>query len=288
MKKWGFFLCIMLLPLMIVACTAPFTQQKNEEDIHEDERHGETFNSTKKITISENEIYHGYLLLVNKEYSVRSESVMSNIVRLVEHPELVNGYGLQDSSIRLPKDIARKFSTMIDAAARDGLTHFIINSGFRGKEEQNKLYHEMGASLALPAGYSEHNLGLSLDVGSTQMKMDRAPEGKWLQKNAWKYGFILRYPKDKKAITGIDYEPWHIRYVGWPHSALMHEENMTLEEYLAYLKDQKSLSTVIEGKKYHISYYPIKKPIKIQVPASQVYEISGNNMDGVIVTMTNK
>lgn len=86
----------------------------------------------------------------------------------------------------------------------------------------------MGADYALPAGHSEHNLGLALDVGSTQMKMDKAPEGEWIEENSWKYGFILRYPLDKTDVTGIQYEPWHIRYVGLPHSAIIREMNLDL------------------------------------------------------------
>ncbi|MBU5494611.1 D-alanyl-D-alanine carboxypeptidase family protein, partial [Enterococcus sp. S177_ASV_20] len=108
----------------------------------------------------------------------------------------------------------------------------IINSGYRDFDEQSVLYQEMGAEYALPAGYSEHNSGLSLDVGSSLTKMERAPEGKWIEENAWKYGFILRYPEDKTELTGIQYEPWHIRYVGLPHSAIMKEKNFVLEEYM--------------------------------------------------------
>ena len=102
-----------------------------------------------------------------------------------------------------------------------------MSSGYRDFKEQSKLYKEMGSDYALPAGYSEHNLGLSLDVGSTQKKMEKAPEGKWVAENVWKHGFVLRYPKNKSHITGIQYEPWHIRYVGLPHSAIMQKENYT-------------------------------------------------------------
>lgn len=77
--------------------------------------------------------------------------------------------------------------------------------------------------------------------------MDRAPEGKWIEKNAWKYGFILRYPSDKTDVTGIQYEPWHIRYVGLPHSTIMQKMNLALEEYLDYLKKEESISVSIEG-----------------------------------------
>jgi D-alanyl-D-alanine carboxypeptidase len=185
----------------------------------------------------------------------------------------------------LSEDIARRFLEMITAAEKEGVRNFTINSGFRDFDEQTVLYQEMGSAYALPAGYSEHNLGLALDVGSTRMKMVDAPEGKWIEENAWKYGFILRYPKDKTAITGIQYEPWHIRYVGLPHSVIMKERNFALEEYLEFLKEQKSITTTIHGEKYVISYYPVTIDTTIQMPSNLHWEISGNNMDGVIVTV---
>ncbi|MCV5111774.1 D-alanyl-D-alanine carboxypeptidase family protein, partial [Escherichia coli] len=82
---------------------------------------------------------------------------------------------------------------------------------------------------------------------STQKKMEKAPEGKWIEENVWKHGFVLRYPKNKSNITGIQYEPWHIRYVGLPHSAIMQKKNFTLEEYLEFLKEEKEISTEVEG-----------------------------------------
>lgn len=238
-----------------------------------------------KKEITEEQIYQGNLLLVNSEYPVHSESIKSDVIKLSTQNEWTKDYGLLNNEIYLSEDVARRFSEMIAVAKKEGVHNFSITSGFRDFEEQSILYREMGSSYALPAGYSEHNLGLSLDVGSTQMKMADAPEGKWVEENAWKYGFILRYPKDKTDITGIQYEPWHIRYVGLPHSAIMKEKNFSLEEYLDFLKEQKSILTTIHSEKYEISYYPIIKDTTIQVPTNLHWEISGNNMDGVIVTV---
>ena len=95
-----------------------------------------------------------------------------------------------------------------------------------------------------------------MDIGSTQQSIDRSPEGKWLKEHAWAHGFILRYPQDKTEITGIQYEPWHFRYVGQPHSMIMKELNLTLEEYLDYLKDQSSYRTTVEGRNTKLSMYP--------------------------------
>ncbi|HAQ1659392.1 TPA: VanY-A/VanY-F/VanY-M family D-Ala-D-Ala carboxypeptidase [Enterococcus faecium] len=244
-----------------------------------------TSENTQEKTITEEQVYQGNLLLINSKYPVRQESVKSDIVNLSKHDELINGYGLLDSNIYMSKEIAQKFSEMVNDAVKGGVSHFIINSGYRDFDEQSVLYQEMGAEYALPAGYSEHNSGLSLDVGSSLTKMERAPEGKWIEENAWKYGFILRYPEDKTELTGIQYELWHIRYVGLPHSAIMKEKNFVLEEYMDYLKEEKTISVSVNGEKYEIFYYPVTKNTTIHVPTNLRYEISGNNIDGVIVTV---
>ena len=290
MKKWGFFLFLVVFLSFAFVSKESFFQDKVDDQSYEKNNKDELIDtenseSYQSIKITKDSVFQGNLLLVNNEYPVQQESIKPDVVNLYAHKELTNGYGLLDNEIRLSEDVAREFSEMIAAAEKEGVRHFRINSGFRNFEEQNALYQKIGSDYALPAGYSEHNLGLSLDVGSTQMKMEEAPEGKWIEENAWKYGFILRYPKDKTEITGIQYEPWHIRYVGLPHSVIMEEKNFALEEYLNYLKAEKSISTTIYGEKYEISYFSVTNDMTIDIPANLHYEISGNNMDGVIVTV---
>ncbi len=292
MKKWGFLLLLLLLLCLCLTFIniEPFFEPKNEIQSFEQYENGKvvdrrTSENLEKKKIKEEQIYQGNLLLVNSEYPVHPKSIKSDVINLSKHNELTEGYGLLDSDIYLSEDIARRFSEMITAAEKEGVRNFTITSGFRNFDEQSVLYQEMGSDYALPAGYSEHNLGLALDVGSSITKMERALEGKWIEENAWKHGFILRYPKDKTAITGIQYEPWHIRYVGLPHSVIMKEKDFALEEYLDFLKEQKSISTTIHGKKYEVSYYPVTKDTTIHVPSNLHWEISGNNIDGVIVTV---
>ncbi|WP_088832210.1 VanY-A/VanY-F/VanY-M family D-Ala-D-Ala carboxypeptidase [Paenibacillus tyrfis] len=289
MKKW-FFLLVMLLPLGCEAIqqepqAVNVEYSKAGDQVQEAAPQKKTQTKTQTIKVPKSQIYQGNLLLVNKQYPVSEEGVTADVVNLFQHKELAQGYVLLDKTIRLSQGVAQKFQTMVDAAAKEGVSRFMISSGYRDSQEQARLYKSMGADYALPAGYSEHNLGLSLDIGSTQTEMNRAPEGKWLQKNAWAYGFILRYPKDKTDITGIKYEPWHFRYVGLPHSAIMQEKNFTLEQYLDFLKEQKKVSATVEGKAYEVSYYPVSGNTSIPVPAGRSYELSGNNMDGVIVTL---
>lgn len=109
-------------------------------------------------------------------------------------------------------------------------------------------YAEASKSVAIP-GCSEHQIGLAVDiVDVSYQRLNDAQENtaaqQWLMQNCWRYGFILRYPKDKVEITGIYYEPWHYRYVGKDAAAAMYLRGACLEEYLVEqesLKQQESL-----------------------------------------------
>ncbi len=290
MKRLGFLLIFAICLGVTAFKIVPFflgekgviVDSSNENGEAEDQLSSENM---EKVEIPVEQIYQGNLLLVNSKHPIHNESIKSDSINLNTRDELVKGYRLFNSEIYLSEDIARKFSDMVLDAGEDGVSNFLITSGFRGFDEQTKLYEQMGSNRALPAGHSEHNLGLSLDVGSTQGKMEVAPEGEWIAKNAWQYGFTLRYPEDKTDITGIMNEPWHIRYVGLPHSAIMKETNFVLEEYLDYLKEEEHIYTTIDGQEYEVFYYPVTENTTINVPANLRYEVSGNNTDGVIVTV---
>lgn len=131
---------------------------------------------------------------------------------------------------------------------------FIVCSGYRNEEKQHQLLQEeidknmeLGMTYELakedalltvaPAGYSEHETGLAVDiVAESNQRLDDTQEytreNKWLQENCYKYGFILRYPKGKEDITGFSYESWHFRYVGKEVAKEIMEQGITLEEYL--------------------------------------------------------
>ena len=284
MKKWVFISFFIACTVCVGVYISPLFQKEIDVKIVGKDELVKAANTERK-EITKEQIYKGDLLLVNRDYPVKKDSIRSDIINVNHNSELVRGYVIFDRNLRLSKYVVKKFLNVVDAAGKDGVQHFLMSSGYRDFKEQSKLYKEMGSDYALPAGYSEHNLGLSLDVGSTQKKMEKAPEGKWIEENVWKHGFVLRYPKNKSNITGIQYEPWHIRYVGLPHSAIMQKKNFTLEEYLEFLKEEKEVSTEVEGKKYTVSYYKVSENMKVNVPANKQYEISGNNMDGVIVTV---
>lgn len=118
-------------------------------------------------------------------------------------------------------------------------------SAYRSYERQKQIYDNNVRSrgttqtdkVSAVPGSSEHQTGLSIDVSSDSVgcsietSFGSTKEGKWLEKNCYKYGFIIRYPKDKTKITGYSYEPWHIRYVGKNLAKYLYKNNLTLEEY---------------------------------------------------------
>jgi D-alanyl-D-alanine carboxypeptidase len=136
--------------------------------------------------------------------------------------------------------------TMQLRAAPAGSLAAMLSSGYRSYAYQVSLYNgyvksqgqaSADAQSARP-GFSEHQTGLAADVEPVtrtcelEVCFESTPEGKWVAANAYKFGFILRYTADKTAVTGYEYEPWHIRYVGTALSIQMHTEHIeTLEEF---------------------------------------------------------
>ena len=126
---------------------------------------------------------------------------------------------------------------MFDAAASEADLFLASNSAYRSYESQENIYDGDDTLTARP-GFSEHQTGLTMDIGassgecSIEACFGELPEGIWLRDNASRFGFILRYPADKTAVTGYEYEPWHFRYVGVPLATEMRERGITtLEEF---------------------------------------------------------
>lgn len=279
MKKRFLLLSILLL-LLGYSFLQPLV-----EDVWQKQPDATAIPKYKEIRVEQDQVYQGDLLLVNKNDPIHSEAVPSDVIHLSSHKYLVEGYRLQDNSIELSENAAEAFNEMVQAASSDNVKHFMIKSGYRSLEKQGKLAKEKGHDDdALPDCFHEHHLGTALDVTSTQMKIDQSPEGTWLQENAWKYGFILRYPREKVTITGVPYNSMHYRFVGLPHSAIMQERQLSMEEYVNNLQETKEVSGTINGGDYKIYYYPLESSIMIQVPTNGKYVLSGDNQGGVIVT----
>ena len=141
----------------------------------------------------------------------------------------------------LRRDACKHFELLSKDAKSDGYRIIAVStyrSYFYQKELFNHYVKTKGPKKALIAsakeGHSEHQLGLSVDVEGSNFdynKFEESKEFKWMIDNAYKYGFILRYPKGKEYITGFKYEPWHFRYVGVKIAKFIHDKKITLEEY---------------------------------------------------------
>ena len=173
------------------------------------------------------------LMLVNSRYRIPDDYS-------VELIRLSNG---EQVDSRIYPDLQEMF----DDARGAGYSLF-VRAGYRSEEDQENLmedkieaYRQEGYSqreaereaekwVAKP-GTSEHELGLSVDINA-EGQTDGNRLYQWLAEHSWKYGFILRYPAEKEEITGIDYEPWHFRYVGKQAAKEMYEQDLCLEEYV--------------------------------------------------------
>lgn len=194
------------------------------------------------------------LVLVNRENQLAEEIPME--------------FYLTESGYQIDSRIQDPYSQLMEAGKAAGMDLTMV-SGYRSIEQQQANYDvnyqnflASGLSeeeartkteeyIALPHA-SEHTTGLAVDITSTALAnqegnsgllpdLENYPEGLWLKENAPKFGFILRYPKEKEAITGINFEPWHFRYVGIENAMYMTENNLTLEEYIAILKNNEAL-----------------------------------------------
>ena len=171
-------------------------------------------------------------ILVNKYNYLEKDYIPNNLVILEIYAK---------AGIRLNKEAYESFKEMADEAKKEHLNLRII-SAYRSFTYQENLYNsylkndskDKVDTYSARAGYSEHQTGLSIDIDNIKQNYNKfhlTKEFDWMQKNAYKYGYILRYPLGKERITGYKYEAWHYRYVGKVIANYIHNNNITLEEY---------------------------------------------------------
>ena len=255
---------LLLAMLFFTGCTTDDDEPSNSQQYSKISAHPEESQDSSSAIVAESESKvivtpiassaDWNLVLVNRENQLAEEIVME--LYLTE-----SGYQI-DSRIQEP------FLQLMEAGKAAGMD-FTMISGYRSIEQQQTNYDvnyqnylASGLSeeeartkteeyIALPNA-SEHITGLAVDITSTALAnqegnsglfpdLENYPEGLWLKENAPKFGFVLRYPKEKEAITGINFEPWHFRYVGIENAMYMTENNLTLEEYIAILKNNEAL-----------------------------------------------
>lgn len=180
-------------------------------------------------------------VLVNKQFKLPDTYKPSDLV----YPDVNFVFAEKIEKRMMRKEAAGALENMFAAAKKDG-TPLAGVSAYRSHSTQTTLFNryvqkdgEAAAKKysAVP-GHSEHETGLAIDVAGSTGKcaaedcFGGTPEAKWLEDHAHEYGFIIRYPKGKESVTGYQYEPWHLRYVGTQMAKDIKSKNSTMEEYL--------------------------------------------------------
>lgn len=190
-----------------------------------------------------------YLILVNHNNRIDRNYVPDDLIDVVDTTEW-------RSTLQMRLYAAKALEAFLKEARAAGCKNVTAASCYRSYDRQEHIFNRyvndkmkedpsltreeaeaiIHMDTAFP-GESEHQTGLACDVENFNQTFGDTFEGKWLAKNAWKFGFILRFPEDKEEITKIVYEPWHFRYVGRSHAKYMYDNNLCLEEYIEYLNN---------------------------------------------------
>ncbi len=176
-------------------------------------------------------------MLINTENVMSADFMPNNLVRVGEE---VKG----TASLQINATVREAYLVMQKDMEAQGVKLPMVISAYRSYARQKELYDAKVAQYgvnqkvtAIP-GTSEHQYSACIDLstdGTCQNNFGQLPTGIWIAENSYKYGFVVRYPENKKELTGINFEPWHIRYVGVEHATAMYEMDMCLEEYTEYL-----------------------------------------------------
>lgn len=209
-----------------------------------------TFNALDIVTLVnanlDKEYYSNDLILTDEE-SNKTDAIVNKYYQLEEDFEPNNltpidsKYARNDSQL-LQKEATEAFNQMCSDAKLENISLY-SGSAYRSYEYQNTIYNDYIKKDGLTAaetysarpGYSEHQLGLAVDImnGNWSYVSKEDIEYSWLQANSYKYGFILRYPENKEYITGYMFEPWHYRYLGKKLATKVYNSGLTYDEYVA-------------------------------------------------------
>lgn len=255
------------------------------------------------IEMTQEDIHSGELVLINGShyYEYDSKQGLQNLYEVK-----TSSYYLVNTNVRVNKNIWPEINAMFDDFyAATGKRTINIIGAFRSHTDQMHLFNSAVENYGSEAealkhvqkpGYSEHESGLSIDLqiwdSEKEVVYSFTGEGeyKWLVDNAYKYGFIQRYPEGKTSITGVSTELNHFRYIGIAHATAMKKNNAScFETYIEFLHNYTFEGDHLHvecdnGEKYEIYF---SDSLTVYVPTDREYTISGNNVDGFIVTIKN-
>lgn len=227
-----------ILTLSIVICGFTYIAECTELGFKDIENKGAKIQVSGKDKLLEekNTNINTELLLVNKEYVLNKEYIPEGL----SVPNIDFAEESDNEEKHVAKSIVDPIENLVNCAKEEGII-LVGNSAYRSYESQKSTYRhsvksqgkELADSYVAKPGFSEHQTGLCIDVtNEDRYFVQGTREADWLAENCHRFGFIIRYPEGKKSITGIEYEPWHIRYVGEEAANYIYNNGITLEEYL--------------------------------------------------------
>nr|WP_204516792.1 M15 family metallopeptidase [Brevibacillus fulvus] len=217
--------------------TESTSQNKPTEATAADQPDDDTANAAPQMVTNPDSI----TVLINKQFSLAPDYKPADLV----YPDVPFLFQDKIEKRMMRQEAAKALEEMFAGAKRDGVLLAGV-SAYRSYNTQKSLFahyvkkdgEEKAKMYSAVPGASEHETGLSIDVSGIDGRCAAedcfagSSEALWLDQHAAEYGFIIRYPQGKEAITGYEYEPWHIRYVGKEIAQKIKEQNLTLEEYL--------------------------------------------------------
>lgn len=182
-------------------------------------------------------------VVVNKQRKLPNNFVPPNLVV----PNVPFSFDSWNEKKQVRQITATALEELFAGAAEAGINLYAV-SGYRSYERQKSIYNwnvqnsglEHANKYSAKPGHSEHQTGLAMDVSSSAVGYNLVEafgdteEGKWVEKNAHEYGFVIRYPEGKSNITGYNYEPWHLRFIGKEAAKEIYEKDITIEEYFDF------------------------------------------------------
>lgn len=256
------------------------------------------------LVLTNEDTYSGSLILVTPDIPLQTFPEMSDLQPVPDRQGRRAGFG---DTVWIRKQAAAALKELLaDVGCKDEITAV---SGFRTQREQREIWDDSMAKngeiftrkfVAVP-GHSEHQSGYAVDLAENAKEIDficpNFPRSGIFQKFRERmpyFGFIERYPSGKEKITGIGAEPWHFRYVGYPHSVIMADRGMTLEEYIELLKNDTAWGRPYifrdGGNWVEISCISLaqKSETVLELPEAAGYQVSGTNEGCAVVCLWRK
>ena len=266
-------------------------------ELQEPEETADPYEGYEFLTMTEEDLAIGQQILVSNQHRYSfPEETESQLVLMADNKS--RSYSLNTTDMKiLPITVEHLNEMLDDYLAQGGATDIMVVSGYRTYDFQQGLFDRNAAKNGMEnalryvaqAGGSEHHTGYAVDLYSLNNGdyFEGVGEYAWVTENCQDYGFILRYTEEKEPITQIAPESWHFRYVGQPHAHIIVENDFCMEEYIDYLRqfpfEGEHLRYTLDGTDYEIYFV---EGLEVPVPEEGEYTISGNNVDGFIVTVT--